>query len=58
MSYKTITVRCDHPLAPVCLNRLEERNALSLLCMRELIEVFDNVGRTPEIRAVILAAAG
>ena len=58
MPYQTITVRFDHPLATVCLNRPEKRNALSLLCMRELIEVFDNVGRTPEIRAVILAAAG
>jgi enoyl-CoA hydratase/carnithine racemase len=50
MSYQTITVRFDHPLATVCLNRPEKRTALSLLCMCELIEVFENVGRTPEIQ--------
>jgi enoyl-CoA hydratase/carnithine racemase len=58
MSYQTIAVAFDHPLATVSLNRPEKRNALSLLCMRELIEVFDSLGRTGEIRAVILAAAG
>jgi enoyl-CoA hydratase/carnithine racemase len=58
MSYQTITVAFENPLATVCLNRPEKRNALSLLCMRELIEVFDNLGRTREVRAVILAAAG
>jgi enoyl-CoA hydratase/carnithine racemase len=58
MSYQTITVCFDHPLATVSLNRPEKRNALSLRCMRELLEAFESVGRTPEIRAVILAAAG
>jgi enoyl-CoA hydratase/carnithine racemase len=58
MSYQTITVCFEDSLATVCLNRPDKRNALSLLCMRELIEVFGNIGRTPEIRAVILAAAG
>jgi enoyl-CoA hydratase/carnithine racemase len=58
MSYQTISVAFETPLATVCLNRPEKRNALSLLCMRELIEVFDSLGRTSEIRAVILAAAG
>jgi enoyl-CoA hydratase/carnithine racemase len=58
MSYQTITVAFEGPLATVCLSRPEKRNALSLLCMRELIEVFDSLGRTAEIRAAILAAAG
>jgi enoyl-CoA hydratase/carnithine racemase len=58
MAYQTITVSFEGPLAMVCLNRPEKRNALSLACMRELIEVFDSIGRTREIRAVILAAAG
>ena len=58
MAYQTITVSFEGPLACVCLNRPEKRNALSLACMRELIEVLDNIGRTREIRAVILAAAG
>jgi enoyl-CoA hydratase/carnithine racemase len=58
MGYQTITVALEGPLATVCLKRPEKRNALSLVAMRELIEVFDNIGRTREIRAVILAAAG
>ncbi len=58
MSYQTITIAFEDSLATVCLNRPEKRNALSLGCMRELIEVFDSLGRTGEIRAVILAAAG
>ena len=45
MSYQTITVRFDHPLATVCLNRREKRNALLLLCMRELIEEISRVAR-------------
>jgi enoyl-CoA hydratase/carnithine racemase len=58
MAYQTITVSFEGSLAGICLNRPEKRNALSLACMRELIEVLDNIGRTREIRAVILAAAG
>jgi len=58
MAYQTITVAFEGSLATVCLNRPEKRNALSLACMREMIEVFDNIGRTREIRAVILAAVG
>jgi enoyl-CoA hydratase/carnithine racemase len=58
MSYQTIAIAFEGPLATVCLTRPEKRNALSLLCMRELIEVFDSLGRTAEIRAVIVAAAG
>ena len=58
MAYQTITVAFEGPLATVCLNRPERRNALSLVCMRELIEMLDSIGRTREIRAVILAAAG
>jgi enoyl-CoA hydratase/carnithine racemase len=58
MAYQTITVSFEGSLASVCLNRPEKRNALSLSCMRELIEILDNIGRTREIRAVILSAAG
>jgi enoyl-CoA hydratase/carnithine racemase len=58
MSYQTITVALENQFSTVCLNRPEKRNALSLACMRELIEVFDHLGHTREIRAVILAAAG
>ena len=44
--------------AIVTLNRPERRNALSLDLMRELLATLDEVGRQPQVRAVILAAAG
>ncbi len=44
--------------AIVTLNRPDRRNALSLEMMRELIDAFDEVGRHPQVRAVILAAQG
>jgi enoyl-CoA hydratase/carnithine racemase len=44
--------------AIVTLNRPERRNALSLELMRELLDAFDELGRHPQVRAVILAAAG
>lgn len=48
---------CDST-AIVTLNRPERRNALSLEMMRELLETLDELGRHPQVRAVILAAAG
>ncbi len=45
-------------IAVVTLNRPERRNALSLELMLDLIAALDEIGRNPEIRAVILAAAG
>jgi len=45
-------------IAVITLNRPERRNALSLELMRDLLACLDAVGRDPEIRAVILAAAG
>jgi enoyl-CoA hydratase/carnithine racemase len=44
--------------AIVTINRPARRNALSLDLMRELIDTLDEVGRQPECRAIILAAAG
>lgn len=48
----------DGATAIVTLNRPDRRNALSLELMRELIETMDELGRHPQVRAVILAAAG
>ncbi len=45
-------------VAVVTLNRPDRRNALSLDLMLELIECLDDIASTPELRAVILAAAG
>src|SRR6478672_226345 len=44
--------------AVITLNRPERRNALSLELMIDLIAALDQIGRNPEVRAVILAAAG
>jgi len=46
------------PIATVTLNRPERRNALSLALMTELIECLGAIGRSREIRAVVLAGAG
>jgi len=48
----------EGPIAIVTLDRAERRNALSLELMLELIEALDEIGRNPEVRAVILAARG
>ena len=51
-------LKMEGTTAVITLNRPERRNALSLGLMRELIAALDGVGRSREVRAVILAAAG
>jgi enoyl-CoA hydratase/carnithine racemase len=58
MTYETIQVSKEGPMAIVTLNRPERRNALSVELMGELIGALDAIGREPATRAVILAAAG
>src|SRR5690242_2208452 len=58
MSYETIQVTQEGPVAVVTLNRPEKRNALSLELMLELIAAIEDIGQSTEARAVILAAAG
>jgi len=58
MSYQTLLVATEGPVATVTLNRPERRNALSLELMRELITCLDAVGRRADVHAVVLAAAG
>jgi enoyl-CoA hydratase/carnithine racemase len=58
MSYEAIQVSHEGPLAVVTLNRPEKRNALSLELMLELLAAMEEIGRSTESRAVILAAAG
>ena len=53
-----LTIAREGASTIVTLNRPERRNALSLELMRELIACLDEIGRDPETRAVILAAAG
>ncbi len=58
MNWEHLSVTRDGPTAVVTLNRPERRNALSLALMLELSACLEEIGRTGEIRAVILAAAG
>lgn len=53
-----IQISREGPIAIVTLNRPERRNALSLELMLDLIAALQDIGRTRETRAVILAAAG
>jgi enoyl-CoA hydratase/carnithine racemase len=58
MGFENLTRAQEGAFAIVTLNRPERRNALSLVLMQELIACLDEIGRTRETRAVILAAAG
>jgi enoyl-CoA hydratase/carnithine racemase len=56
--YRYLTSEREGSLSVVTLNRPERRNALSLDLMLELIDCLENIASTPDVRAVILAAAG
>jgi len=58
MPYEAIHVTHEGPVALITLNRPERRNALSLELMLELLGALDEIGRSRDTRAVILAAAG
>jgi len=57
-SYDFLLVESDAPVAVVTMNRPDRRNALSVELMHELIHCFSSLGKSSEIRAVILAAMG
>ncbi len=58
MNFEHLLVNGEGPVAEVMLNRPNRRNALSMDLMLELIRCLDEIGRSRETRAVILAAAG
>ena len=51
-------LRQDGPAARITLNRPEKRNALSLELMEELTATLRRASETPDVRAVVLDAAG
>ncbi len=57
-TWQTLSEERDGAIALVTLNRPERRNALSLQLMRELIACLRKIASEPEVRVVILAAAG
>jgi enoyl-CoA hydratase/carnithine racemase len=58
MNYENLFLEYENEIAVITLNRPARRNALSLQLMRELIDCLDQIERTRNARAVILAAAG
>ena len=58
MNFKNLLYETEGSIAIVTLNRPQRRNALSLDLMLEVIDCLDAVGGNPDVRAVILAAAG
>ena len=58
MPHPHLTVGLEGTTAIVTLNRPEQRNALSLELMQELIACLGDIENNPGVRAIILAAAG
>jgi len=58
MSYQSISLEAEGPIAVVTLNRPQRRNALSLELMNELIACLTEISHDRSLRSVILAAAG
>ncbi len=58
MSANLVTVDVDGAIATVTLDSPENRNALSMAMMNELISAFQWLSENTEVRAVILASTG
>ena len=58
MPFQNLTLEFQHSAAIVTLNRPDQRNALSLELLQELIALLDVLERDKDVRCVILAAAG
>ena len=58
MSYENICFATDENIALLTLNRPQQRNALSLALMQEMIDCLSEIGSRRDLRAVILAANG
>ncbi len=58
MQYQTITLEIQAGIATVTLNRPEAANALDLLMTQEMMQVSIDLDHDPDVRCVILRAAG
>ena len=58
MTYDSILVERDTPVATITMNRPEKRNALSSEMMRELNDALRALSAEPEVRVIVLAANG
>ena len=53
-----VLVRRDGPAARITLSRPAQRNALSLELMQSVTTALDELGRDPEVRAIVVEGAG
>lgn len=58
LTYEHLLVETTDSIARITLNRPDKRNSLSLALMQELTACLKEIGRSPEVRAVIIAGAG
>src|SRR5690606_18554680 len=58
MTYETLLVNIDAPVATVVVNRPEKRNALNATVHREMVEALDALREDPEVRVVIITGTG
>jgi enoyl-CoA hydratase/carnithine racemase len=58
MTYDSILIERDAPVATITMNRPEKRNALSSEMMRELNDALHSLSAEPDVRAIVLAANG
>lgn len=58
MTYETLTLDRDGPIARVWLNRPERRNALNALALEEVAAVFDDLQAAFETPVVVLGGRG
>ncbi len=58
MTYDSILIERDAPVATITMNRPEKRNALSSEMMRELNDALRTLSAEPDVRAIVLAANG
>lgn len=59
MTYQTISLATDsRGVATLTLNRPESRNALNLQMCREIIRAMDQIGKSDDIRLVLVRGAG
>ena len=58
MPYEQLIVDVDGAVATVRLNNPEKLNALSVVLTRELLEAMEQLGKDPDVRAVVLTGEG
>ena len=58
MPYQNLIFEIKDEIGLITLNRPDRRNALSIALLRELIDLFTDIGKGKEVRVIILRGAG